>query len=199
MLPVSGLAARPASRVALARSNEGPYVAPGSAGGKPSGVGATGPSSQRTQVKKDSGFGLDAKTGGEATAIDELAYTARTGAANKYGLNQQQSARILQEAFKTTEAGTRDEATKAAGESFMANLQKGYTTNQITSASFGQTSQASDQKSAGQANSIGTSMQSDSQILDYFTQKSGLPPAAGGTRPDGSAGFRSCCIRHDRQ
>ena len=65
---------------------------------------------------------------------------------------------------------------KAAGESFMANLQRGYTTNQITSASFGQTSQASDQKSAGQANSIGTSMQSDSQILDYFTQKSGLPP-----------------------
>ena len=125
---------------------------------------------------RSSSFGVDAKTGLAASAVDELAYTARTGISNKYGINQQQSAKILQDAGKTADAGSRDEGTRAAGRSFVADLARGYTTSQILSGSVTQSSQAGDQIASGRANSIGTGIQSDQRVLDYFTQKSGLPP-----------------------
>ena len=81
MPPVSVLAARPASRVVWASRMTGPTSRLAAREASRQVTGRPGPSSQRTQIKQDRGFGLDAKTGGEATAADELAYTARTGAA----------------------------------------------------------------------------------------------------------------------
>lgn len=130
----------------------------------------------KTAAQKSGSFGVDANTGLAASAVDELSYTARTGASNKYGITQQQSAKILQDAGKTAEAGSRDEGTLSAGRSFVADLARGYTTSQILSGSVTQSSQAGDQIASGRANSIGTGIQSDQRVLDYFTQMSGLPP-----------------------
>ena len=143
---------------------------------KNGGAGAAAVSPRTTQARESMGVGIDAKTGTSSSATDELSYTARTGASNKYGINQQQSAKILQDAGKTAEAGSRDEGTRSAGRSFVADLARGYTTSQILSGSVTQSSQAGDQIASGRANSIGTGIQSDQSVLDYFTQKSGLPP-----------------------
>ncbi len=139
-------------------------------------AGAAAVSPKSTQSRESIGVGIDGKTGMSSSANDELSYTARTGASNKYGINQQQSAKILQEAGKTADSGSRDEGTRAAGRAFVADLARGYTTSQILSGSVTQSSQAGDQSASGRANSIGTGIQSDQRVLDYFTQKSGLPP-----------------------
>jgi hypothetical protein len=147
----------------------------GQTSGKSAAKTGAGPSSSE-KGGGDKGLSLKANTGVASSAVDELSYTARTGASNKYGINQQQSTRILQEAGKTAEAGSRNEGTRAAGRSFVADLGRGYTTSQILSGSVTQSSQAGDQTASGHANSIGTGIQSDQRVLDYFTQKSGLPP-----------------------
>lgn len=139
-------------------------------------TGAPVVSPKQTRVQQTGSFGVDAKTGASSSATDELSYTARTGASNKYGINQQQSARILQEAGQTVEAGSRDESTRAAGRSFVSDLSRGYTTSQILSGSVTQSDQAGEQTAGGRANSVGTAIQSDQQIQDYFAHKTGLPP-----------------------
>ena len=145
-------------------------------GAPPSGREAGAIQSPSEKGSGSKGLGVKANTGMSTAAVDELSYTARTGANNKYGISQQQSAKILQDAGKTAEAGSRDEGTRAAGRSFVADLARGYTTSQILSGSVTKSSQAGDQLASGRANSIGTGIQSDQRVLDYFTQKSGLPP-----------------------
>ena len=145
-------------------------------GAPPSGREAGAIQSLSEKGSGSKGLGVKANTGMSTAAVDELSYTARTGANNKYGISQQQSAKILQDAGKTAEAGSRDEGTRAAGRSFVADLARGYTTSQILSGSVTQSSQAGDQLASDRANSIGTGIQSDQRVLDYFTQKSGLPP-----------------------
>lgn len=121
---------------------------------------------------------VDAATGFNATATDELAYTARTGAKNSYGISQKQAAQILQDAQKTADAGTRDEAGRSAGRSFTADLNRGYATSQILTGTVGETSQAGEQTAASQTNTVGSSIRSDQQVLDFYAARTGLDPAS---------------------
>lgn len=120
---------------------------------------------------------FDAKTGLTASATDELAYTAKTGASNRYGVSQKQATQILQDAQRTADAGSRDEGSRAAGRAFVADLNRGYTTQDVLSGSVGESAQASDTTTRGKQNSVDSSIRSDQQLLDYYAAKTGLGQA----------------------
>ncbi|MEW5788310.1 MAG: conjugal transfer protein TraG N-terminal domain-containing protein [Pseudomonadota bacterium] len=80
-----------------------------------------------TSVGTRGAFGPRAGVGIDAAGVAELAYTAATGASNRYGLNREQAAEVLRQASRSVSAQTGDHGVKSSAEDFTARLDRGFT------------------------------------------------------------------------
>ncbi|HNG02308.1 MAG TPA: hypothetical protein PLQ71_10530, partial [Nitrospira sp.] len=86
-----------------------------------------------TTVGTRGAFGPRAGIGIDAAGVAELAYTAATGASNRYGLNREQAAEVLRQASRSVSAQSGDRGVRAAAEDFSARLDRGFTVQEARS------------------------------------------------------------------
>lgn len=86
-----------------------------------------------TSVGTRGAFGPRAGIGIDAAGVAELAYTAASGASNRYGLNREQAAEVLRQASRSVSAQSGDRGVRAAAEDFSARLDRGFTVQEAWS------------------------------------------------------------------
>jgi hypothetical protein len=86
-----------------------------------------------TTVGERGAFGPKAGIGIDAAGVAELAYTAATGAHNRFGFNREQAAEVLRQASRSVSAQSGDRGVRSAAEDFSARLDRGFTVQEARS------------------------------------------------------------------
>jgi conjugal transfer mating pair stabilization protein TraG len=86
-----------------------------------------------TTVGERGAFGPKAGIGIDAAGVAELAYTAATGANNRFGFNREQAAEVLRQASRSVSAQSGDRGVRSAAEDFSARLDRGFTVQEARS------------------------------------------------------------------
>jgi hypothetical protein len=118
-----------------------------------------------TTVGTRGAYGPKAGIGVDSAGVAELAYTAATGASNRYGLNREQSAEVLRQASRSVSAQSGNRGVKAAAEDFTARLDRGFTVQEARGI------EGALRDSATEAQELGRSAQDQSRHdLDTWVQ-----------------------------
>lgn len=144
-----------------------------------------------TTVGTRGAYGPKAGIGIDAAGVAELAYTAATGASNRYGLNREQSAEVLRQASRSVSAQSGDRGVKSAAEDFTARLDRGFTVQEARSMEGALRDSATDGRELGRSAQDQARHDLDTWVQAYAAGKGiGAAPLADIRQTD-PARFRS--------
>lgn len=144
-----------------------------------------------TSVGTRGAFGPRAGVGIDAAGVAELAYTAATGANNRFGLNREQAAEVLRQASRSISAQTGDHGVKASAEDFTARLDRGFTVQEARSMEAGLRDAASESRERSLSAQDQSRHDLDTWVQAYAASQGIGPAALADIRQTNPARFRA--------